>query len=133
MYHTIYAIVASYLRRYTEAVFFTLLSLSVSPVLSAAPLTLDNAWKTAEQNNPAIQRLLAGKEATQGELNDANAALYNNPIVNLEGRRRSVYPPNRSDANKNEWGGGVAQTFEIAGQQGLRRQSAQASLATFKR
>ena len=129
MYHTIYAIVASYLRRYTEAVFFTLLSLSVSPVLSAAPLTLDNAWKTAEQNNPAIQRLLAGKEATQGELNDANAALYNNPIVNLEGRRRAVYQPNRSDANKNEWGGGVAQTFEIAGQQGLRHQSAQASLA----
>ena len=129
MYQTIYAIVASYLRRYTKAVFFILLYLSVSPVLSAAPLTLDNAWKIAEQNNPDLKRAIANQQANQGELSDANAALYNNPTINLEGRRRNIYQPNHSDASKNEWGGGVAQTFEIAGQQGLRRQSAQAGLS----
>ena len=94
-----------------------------------SPLNLEKAWAIAEQNNPDLKRAIANQQATQGELSDANAALYNNPIVNLEGRRRAVYQPNRSDANKNEWGGGVAQTFEIAGQQGLRHQSAQASLA----
>lgn len=99
-----------------------------SPILPTA-LTLNKAWAIAEQNNPELRRAQAGKETTQGELSDANAALYNNPTVNLEGRRRSIYQPHRSDAGKSEWGGGVAQTFELAGQQRFRRRSAEANLA----
>ena len=129
VYQQFYALLATYLQRYNRTVIFSFLSLIVLPALSATPMTLDIAWKIAEQNNPDLKRAKAGLQAIQGELRDGNAVLYNNPTVNFEGRRRNVYQPNHSDASLNEWGGGIAQTFEIAGQQGLRRQSAQASLA----
>lgn len=129
MYQLFYATIAPSFRRNIKTALLILLSLNTSHELFAAPLTLDSAWKIAEQNNPDLKRAIANQQATQGELSDANAVLYNNPTINLEDRRRNIYQPNHSDESKNEWGGGVAQTFEIAGQQGFRRQSAQASLS----
>jgi outer membrane protein, heavy metal efflux system len=105
----------------------TLLWLGLSCIswqLNAASLTLESAWQIAEQNSPDLKRITSNRFAVEGELQDARAPLYNNPVVNFEGRRRSIYEQGRSDPQRSEWGGGIAQTFEVAGQQGYRRQAA---------
>ena len=119
-------------RRFVTSFLLFIALLCAASTLYAAPLTLDSAWEIAEQNNTELKRSIANREAIQGQLEDANAPLYNNPVVNFEGRRRSIYQSGHSDAERDEWGGGVTQTFEIAGQQGFRRETAEARLAALE-
>ena len=105
-----------------------LASLYSLPALSA-PLTLEQAWQQAEQANPTLRARQANLAAAQGELTDARAPLWNNPQLNTEWRKRAI-PQTANPARSNqEWTVGLAQTFEIAGQQGKRRSAAEQALA----
>ena len=108
-----------------------LTSLYPLPALSA-PLTLEQAWEQAEQANPALRATQANLAASEGELTDARAPLWNNPQLATEWRKRTVpqtADPARIDRERTI---GLAQTFEIAGQQGARRGAAEQSLAAMQ-
>ena len=90
-------------------------------------LTLPEALALAEAANPVLRSKKAQLSAAQGAVTDAGAVLQNNPQISLEGtRRRTASAP--GDESWNEWNAGVAQTFEIAGQPGWRREAANAGL-----
>lgn len=94
----------------------------------AETLTLERAWQVAEENNPQFRSTRAALDAAQGELSDSRGLLWNNPQLSAERKRRAV--PQVSDPTQinREWGVGLSQTFEIAGQQGARRSGAEQSL-----
>lgn len=107
---------------------FLLASLYPLPALSV-PLTLEQAWEKAELANPALRSAQANLAAVAGELSDARALLWNNPQITAERRRREVPQATDPIQINREWSAGLAQTFEIAGQQGARRSAAEQSLA----
>lgn len=124
---------SAYLRqveRYT--IISSLLMMFLSTSLQAAPLTMAAAWDIAQQNNPDLKRTIANRSAIAGEIKDASAVLYNNPTINFEGRRRSIYDAGRSNPKRTEWGIGVDQTLELAGQQGFRRRVAENNRASLE-
>lgn len=87
----------------------------------SAPISLEQAWQIAEQANPALRSAKAEIEAVEGAAKDANAALWNNPQISGDLVHRTI----PSSQNANEWRLGLSQTFEIAGQQGFRREASQ--------
>ena len=95
----------------------------------AAPLTLEQAWQQAEQANPDLRAARANLAAAQGELSDARALLWNNPQLSSEWRKRTLPQTTVPAQSNHEWTVGLAQTFEIAGQQSLRRNAAEQTLA----
>jgi len=95
----------------------------------AAPLTLEQAWEQAEQANPDLRAAQANLAAAQGELIDARALLWNNPQLSTEWRKRTLPQTTVPAQSNREWTVGLAQAFEIAGQQGLRRSAAEQALA----
>ncbi len=109
-----------------------IVALAFLPVFSFAgdagnisdPLTLTEAWRTAEQTNPALQQAQAQRAAAEGEVDDATAPLWNNPVLSGQRVRRDVPQAGLPDENRREWATGIEQTFEIAGQQGYRRSAA---------
>lgn len=96
------------------------------------PLTLEHAWKLAEQANPALKNAQANLAAAEGQLADAQGLLWNNPQVAAERVRRTVPDPGIGEQTQREWGMGVTQTLEIAGQQGYRRTAAEQELAALR-
>lgn len=106
-------------------VFFGFITTSYS---YAESLTIESALAVAQRNNPELRKAIASLDAAKGEITDVNTPLFNNPTVNLEGGSRKLYDPTNSDSRRSEWSTGVAQTFELAGQQGFRRQTANAKL-----
>jgi len=114
-------------------------AVAVLPVLASATersahasLTLDTAWALAEQANPELRKARAALDAARGELTDASGWLFNNPELALELRRRSLFQAGQADAQRREWGAGLSQTFEIAGQQGFRREAARTGLSALE-
>ncbi len=95
----------------------------------SAALTLEAAWQRAEEANPALRAAQAAVPAAEGELRDARAPLWNNPQVSMERRRKEVHQVSNPTQVNRDWSVGLAQTFEIAGQQGDRRAAAEQSLA----
>lgn len=95
-------------------------------------LTIESAIALAQRNSPELRKAIAGLDAAKGEITDVNAPLFNNPTVNLEGGSRKLYDPTNSDSRRSQWNTGVAQTFELAGQQGFRRQTANAKLTVLQ-
>ena len=96
---------------------------------AAAPLTLEEAYRIAASANPALLSARAQLSAVQGQLAEARAPLWNNPSLSLESSRSRIPIPGESFS---AWQAGVSQTFEIAGQQGWRRQAAQADIAAYE-
>lgn len=97
-----------------------------APQARAQALTLGEAWRIAEERNPALRSAAAALHGAQGQLADSRAALWNNPEASLEGSRTRIP---QAEERYRGWTLGLAQTFEIAGQQGLRRGAAEADLA----
>ena len=95
----------------------------------AAPLTLEQAWEHAERANPDLRSAQANLAAAQGELTDARALLWNNPQLSTEWRKRTLPQTTGTAQSSYEWTVGLAQAFEIAGQQGIRRSAAEQALA----
>lgn len=98
----------------------------------AESLTIESALALAQRNNPDIQRANASLAAIKGEQADASSPLFNNPTLNVEGGNRKLYDPTNSDSRRSEWNTGIAQTFELGGQQGYRRQTANAKLTALQ-
>lgn len=107
---------------------FLLASLYSLPAMSA-PLTLEQAWEQAELANPALRSTQANLVAAEGEFTDARALLWNNPQLATEWRKRTLPQTTGTAQSNHEWTVRLAQTFEIAGQQGMRRSAAEQALA----
>lgn len=99
---------------------------------AAATLTLDQAWQTAEAANPVLQSARANLAAAQGQLADTQGLLWNNPQFSAEHVRRDVPQTGLDNQRQREWSAGVAQAFEIGGQQGYRREAATQELAALQ-
>ena len=101
---------------------------AVTALTSGLSLTLEQAFLRAEQQNPDLRRALAQRVAAEGEAADARGLLRNNPELSLERTRRTVPQAGLTSDSHREWMVGIAQTVEIAGQQGYRRQAARQEL-----
>ena len=95
----------------------------------AAPLTLDQAWALAEAANPTLRTARANLAAAEGQLTDARGLLWNNPELHADGVRRDVPQIGLDNERRRDWNVGISQAFEIAGQQGYRREAAFQELA----
>jgi cobalt-zinc-cadmium efflux system outer membrane protein len=118
---------------------FFLIAVALLPAMAFAAenvkrpdLTLENAWALAEQTNPELRKVQATLDAARGDLKDASGVLFNNPAITYENRRRSLFQTGQPDTVRSEWGGGLAQTFEIAGQQSFRRAAAQSGVSALE-
>ena len=98
----------------------------------AAPLTLNQAWARAEESNPTLRATRANLTAVEGQLRDARAPLWNNPQLSGEGVHRTFTQPVPPNESSPEFGIGLSQTFELAGQQSYRREAAQRELEALK-
>ena len=90
-------------------------------------LTLEEALRRAEEVAPAVNVAQAQLSAGEAELKEANAFLWNNPVVAATATRRRIPQPGLSDARVTEPSLGLSQTFETGGQASYRRASAAAS------
>ena len=98
-----------------------------SAAQTLSPLTLVDALARAQTANPALRAKTAQLAAAEGLHTDAGAWLYNNPQLSVDLSRRTV-PQSSGSERQSEWGTGLSQTFEIAGQRGYRHESADAAL-----
>ena len=99
---------------------------------AAAPLTLDQAWQTAEAANPVLQSARANLAAAQGQLADTQGLLWNNPQLYTERVRRDVPQVGLDNQRQREWNTSLSQAFEIGGQHGYRREAAAQELAALQ-
>lgn len=95
----------------------------------ATRLTLEDALRLAEESNPALRAVMAGVQAAEGQLTDTRGLLWNNPQLSTDQLKRRSPLPGGIEQTYPEWALGLSQTFEIAGQQGYRRQAAELDLA----
>ena len=102
------------------AVSFLLFS---APAWAQGVLTLRDALRMVETNNPAVLTAKAGLAAAEGQAREARGILYNNPELSLEHGRRTG-PGETGEARGRDSAVGISQAFEIAGQQGHRREAA---------
>lgn len=93
------------------------------------PLTLDEAWRLAEQSNPALLAATAELQTSEGQISDTRGLLWNNPQLSTDQARRRAPLGGGNTQTFPEWNLGLSQTFEIAGQQGYRRKAAELDLA----
>jgi cobalt-zinc-cadmium efflux system outer membrane protein len=99
-----------------------------APAVVAGRLTLEQAWRIAEQANPQLRAADASLRGAEGQLADTRGLLWNNPAISTDQTRRRAAVPGAADQRFSEWGLGLSQTFEIAGQQGFRRRAAEYDL-----
>ena len=90
---------------------------------AAEPITLGQAVQRALSANTALRGAQAVFPALEGELAEARAPLWNNPQVSAELGGRSSRQEGGPTANSRDWGIGISQAFEIAGQQRFRREA----------
>ena len=90
-------------------------------------LTLEEALSRAEEIAPAVALAQAQVGVASAERKEANALLWNNPVVSGDLSRRRFPQPGIGESVAGEWGVGLAQTFETGGQAGHRRSAAQAN------
>ena len=104
----------------------------VSPAAAStpelAPLTLPEALVRAAQANPALRAKKAELAAAEGLNRDARSLLFNNPQLAFDKTRRLVPQAGMNPERRNEWAGGVSQTFETGGQGGFRRETSSSAL-----
>ncbi|MGQ0511646.1 MAG: TolC family protein [Betaproteobacteria bacterium] len=111
----------------------SLLLLALAPLpASAQSLSLEEAWRLAEQANPALLSALAGRKALEGQAAEAAPFLWNNPEVAFEPSRRVSPQAGAPDQRTREWTIGLSQTFETGGQQGLRREAARLEMESLE-
>ena len=92
----------------------------VSGQAFGAPLMLEEAFRIAEDANPAIRNARAAIHAAEGQLSESRALLFNNPEVSLEQSRTRIPSGAAPGERFNAWTAGISQSFELGGQQGLQ-------------
>lgn len=118
-------------RGFMPRIVFAVLAGAAFPA-AALTLTLGEAWRIAEQASPALRNAQAAVYGVEGQLAESRAPLWNNPGVALEGSRTRIPQAAAPDDRINAWRAGVSQQFEIAGQQGRRREVAEAEIAALR-
>lgn len=118
------------LRGLWPCVLSIVLSGAMAPA-SAQTLTLEEAWRIAEEANPALRSARANRYALEGQKAESDALLFNNPTLGFDPSRRTVPHAGGPDIRFREWGAALSQTFEIAGQQGYRRDASRHELGAF--
>ena len=115
---------------YRLALLFLIVISSALPLapVRAEPLTLEEAWARADQLNPELRAANASLSIARGQLKDAQGLLWNNPQIATDLTRRTLAQPGLPVQAFGEWNVGLAQTFELAGQHGYRRQAAELEL-----
>lgn len=106
----------------------TALALGVSVAFAQSrTLTLDEALRRAEEVAPAVNLARARLAAGEAEVREANAPLWNNPTVVVDGTYRRIPQPGQPTGAVPEWKAGLSQTFETGGQPRHRRAAAAAN------
>jgi cobalt-zinc-cadmium efflux system outer membrane protein len=95
-----------------------------------AALTLAEAMRLAETAHPAVRAREAQLTAAEGSRREAESLLFGNPELNADRTRRRPEAP--EGARADEWSVGIAQPFEIGGQQARRREAASAALQALR-
>lgn len=95
-------------------------------------MTLEEAWRIAEAANPALRSAQAALHAAEGQLAESQPPLFNNPAMSLEGSRSRIPQAAAPDNRISAWRTGISQTFEIAGQQGRRREAAESEIEAIR-
>ena len=101
--------------------------------IATAPISLTQALQLAEDSNPGLRVKRAELAASEGARTDANAFLYNNPVLGFDGIHREVPVDGAFAERRREWAATMQQTLEIAGQPGYRREAADASMSALLR
>ena len=96
---------------------------------AAAPLSLESAWRRAEDKSTSLIAARAAVIAAEGAAEDTRGLLWNNPELTTDHARRQSPQPDQTTPRYREWGAGLSQKLEIAGQQGYRRAAAREELA----
>lgn len=120
-----------FIRRASRACGLAAVLIVLTPA-AAAPLTLEDAFRIAEAANPVVRNARAELDAAQGELAEARALLRNNPEIAVDRSRTRFAPATPPNDRANAWRFGISQAFELAGQQGYRRQAAEARLTAIE-
>lgn len=111
-----------------RAMFISLVLGCLSASGFAQPLTLDQAWEQARKANPTLRSVRSELPALEGQQQDTQGLLWNNPQVGSDFTRRRLSEQAMPGQTFSEWNVGLSQTFEVAGQHGFRRQAAQLEL-----
>lgn len=121
------------MQRYLRGFWPCVLSIALYCALpaSAQTLTLEEAWRIAEEANPALKSARAGRHSLEGQRAESAAPLFNNPVLGIDPSRRVVPQAGGPDMRIREWSASLSQTFEIAGQQGYRREATRYEIGAF--
>ena len=101
--------------------------LAAGAIAQPGSLTLEEAYRLAEQTHPSVRTAESRLAAGQAQVGEANALLWNNPTVSAEGTRRMAPQPSFGNRRFSEWSFGVSQAFETGGQPAHRRAAAAAA------
>ena len=101
--------------------------LSASALAQPRSFTIEEAYRLAEEAHPSVRTAESRLAAGQAELREANAFLWNNPSLSLDGTRRTAPEPAVGDTRFREWSVGLSQPFETGGQPAHRRAAAAAA------
>lgn len=74
----------------------------------AQALTLPEAWRIAEERNPALRSAAAAVHGAQGQLAESRSPLWNNPEASLEGSRTRIP---QAEERYRGWTLGLSQTL----------------------
>ena len=110
--------------RFIRPLCLLLLAVAGSPVFAQSrTLTIEEAIRLAQENNPDVRSLTADVDAAKARLRGASLLFQNNPALS------AATGPRSSDAGKTRDSSiQILQPVEIAGQRGARISAAQASL-----
>src|SRR5512143_2674931 len=101
---------------------FALFIVLVAP--SAFAITMDEAVQEALKNNPDLQSARQEGSAARGRLDQASLLLSSNPVIEGTSSKKK-YPADAGGEEFNNYELRLSQEFEIAGQRGLRKETAQ--------
>lgn len=91
-------------------------------------LTMAETLVLADEADPTLRSKRAELSAAEGAKADASSFLFNNPQLSMERTRRTIPQVGAASDQRSEWGAGLSQMLEIAGQPGHRRRAAAATL-----
>ena len=100
------------------------IAMSAHAQAPSARITLEEAWRIAEERSVAVVAARASMTTAEGRSADTRGLFWNNPELSAEAIQRRIQNSPIGATTAREWSAGVSQIIEIAGQPGYRRQAA---------
>ena len=107
-------------------------NISIAQAQTQVPATLAELLRFAETQNSIMPEKLSLLPSLEGQKKTADSLLFNNPELSYSNGIRKNLPGNPEQVDQREWGVGLSQTLEIAGQQGHRQRAAEFALNAYK-